>query len=181
MPAGNFVSQVKNKNAINIADLDEFMITLLKDVINNTSNTLLNNSLVNYNLELNISDLSDTGKQGLVSFDLATTDPRNVNLRENLKDSGDVLHVVYSVGLISKRDLVDRNTFLRAFLDLQNNLANNRNNGVNYVVTLSGGKTLNSPLDQNIPDPFPELSIAEDSSQINYLTATNNIVFTILR
>lgn len=181
MPAGNFVSQVKNKNAINVADLDEFMITLLKDVINNTSNTLLNNSLVNYSLELNISDLHDDGKQGLVSFDLVTTDARNVNLRENLKDSGDVLHVVYSVGLISKKDLVTRNAFLRAFLDLQNNLANNRNNGVNYTVTLSTGGVLRSPLDQNIPDPFPELGIAEDSSQINYLTATNNIVFTILR
>jgi len=181
---GNYTYKPKNATAIEISDIEEFILGLLKDVCSGSSNALLQNAKVNYEGDLNLSDVQENfvDTKLLVSFWLADKDQRNQNLKNQLGNCSDIIKVAYEIGIIAKKDQVSSIDLKRAFEEIINGLTFNHNstvsNTANYQATLSNGKVLNSPLTLNIADNIPEY-MQKGENQINYLTAITNVLFIV--
>jgi hypothetical protein len=187
MPIGNFTKQLINNDKIQLSDCQEFILGLLKDVVNDSTNTYLVNAVVNYDNDLNLGDLNNSDKQTnlLATFKHNQADPRNSNLNAKHNDSGRTIKVVYEIGLIGQKGSVKSIDFLRAFEQIIDSVSNNRNGTggqpTAYQSTLSSGKILSTSLVNNDRDDFQGVFIyEEDPQQPNYLTASINVVFVIV-
>lgn len=191
---GNYQERIKNKNKITFADIEDFVYFLLLDVCEGSTDTVLNSKTkVTYSGDYNLGDIAiGQDKKVLISFELNKTDSRNVNLAQSLKDNGNIIKVVYEIILITQKDSsqtpsegtigLTSSDLLRISQKIVDGLTDNTNSTVksseNYVLVTSNG-TLTSPLTQNEADPLPTLDIRESPDQLNYLTVSTNIVFTI--
>lgn len=184
---GNYVEKIKDKKKLTLSNIENLVEFLLKDICEGSSNTNLNtNTQVNTYGDLNLGDLAtDDSTKILVSFRLKTEDSRNINVAQTLKDNGDIIKVVYEVIVICQKNIITQTEFLKASQALIDGATNNWNGtastSTNYEVTLADNTVLSSPLTLNEADPLPILEIKEDNTQLNYLTVTTNIVFTITK
>ncbi len=184
MPIGNYVPNFRNKNKITYVEVEEFILSLLKDITTESSNTLLSqNTIVNYGAEYSLAELDKSGIKFLLSFMINPDSLENVNLNQTIKDDGETIRVNYSIGLMTKKDSVSYQEFLQVYQEVVNAITDNWNgtssSPTGYEIELSSGKKLFSDLTQNKGDIIPNIEIAQDNEQINYLTAINNISFTI--
>jgi hypothetical protein len=191
---GNYQEKIKNKNKITFADIEDFVYFLLLDVCEGSSDTVLNSKTkVTYSGDYNLGDIAiGQDKKVLISFQLQEKDSRNVNFAQTLKDNGDIMKPVYEIILITQKDSSQTPSegtagltsadLLRVSQKVIDGLTDNWNGTVststNYSLTTSSG-ILTSPLTQNEADPLPTLDIRESPDQLNYLTVSTNIVFTI--
>lgn len=182
---GNYIEKIKDKKKLTLSNIENLIEFLLKDICEGSSNVNLNSKTqVNTYGDLNLGDLAiDNNTQILVSFRLKTEDQRNINIAQTLKDNGDIIKVVYEVIAICQKNVITQTEFLKASQALIDGATNNWNGtastSTNYEVTLGDGSILSTPLTLNEADPLPILEIKEDNTQLNYLTVTTNIVFTI--
>ena len=185
---GNYSYNPKNPNSLKISDVEEFILGLLKDICKASSNSILQNAKVNFENELNLMDLAqkEINTKMLLSFKLSENDSRNNNLLTKFNDLGNDLKIVYEIGAITHKNMLNTLAFTRAFEEVIAGMTNNWN-GTNslptpYIATLSNNKILTSPLTLNIADDFPLVSMAgESTTQPNYLTAITKIVFIITK
>lgn len=187
MPIGTYSYKPKTFDQIKIFDCEEFILGLLKDICSESTNPLLNNAIINYENSVNLADLNNTNSDQklLVAFSLNSQDPRNVNLVSKTNDDGRNIKVVYQIGLAGLIDSISSIELLRATEEIITACTNNWNGTSGqptpYTLTLSNGKTLVSNLTTNTSDTFAGIQIAqEDGGQQNYLTASINIVFSIV-
>jgi len=180
---GTYSYKPKNPDSIKVSDIEEFILGLLKDICSGSSNSLLNKAKVNFENELNLFDLNKTEVETLMllSFKFSEGDVRNSNLLARFNDLGDDVKVVYEIGAIAQKKLVNTLDFMKAFEEVVIGLTNNWNGTGSlptpYTATLSNGKILNSPLTLNIVDDFPIFSLyGESTEQPNYLTALTKAV-----
>jgi hypothetical protein len=182
---GNYTYQPRHNQALELSDIEEFVLALLKDICSESASVDLNtHTKVNYEGDLNLSDLNDTTKY-LLSFMFMAGDTRNTNLKATTNDDGETIKAVYQIGMLAEKSEISSIEFLKNYEEVINGITNNLNGTttglpVRYSVVLSNGKTLSTSLIDNQPDPYPQISVAqEDSTQPNYLTALSNVVLTI--
>jgi hypothetical protein len=193
---GNYQEKIKNKNKITFADIEDFVYFLLQDVCEGSSDTILNSKTkVTYSGDANLSELAKTkDTKVLISFKLNKNDPRNLNFVQTLKDNGDIMKPVYEIVLVTEKDDSATSTggtiglsqtdFLRVAQTVIDGMTNNANSTVksseNYILLIPRSEaTLTSPLTLNEADPLPDLEVQESTPELNYLTVSTNIVFTI--
>ena len=181
---GNYTYKPQNPDAISIRDVEEFLLFLLQDICEGSSNTLLKNALVNYEGLTNLSTFQETNSNTklLISFGLNTDNPKNTNLTARYNDLGNDIKVSYRIGIIGREEDILAIDLLSAIEELVNALTKNWNGTTSqptlYQATLTNNKILRSPLTLNVADDFPVLSLyQEDKEQPNYLTAFINILF----
>jgi len=189
MPLGNYTYKPKNTSrSIELSDIEEFLLCLLKDICSSSSNVNLQNAVVNYFDEINLSDWQKNYPNSniLLSFKFLNDSEKNFNIKAKNGVENDHTRVEYQLGFLAKRDSTIITSFelLQAIEEVVNGATNNWNGTssqpTSYQRTLDNGKVLKSDLTSNICDSFPDVFIEkEDTTQINYLTAYINILFTI--
>ena len=176
---GTYTYNPKNLNKITLSDIEQFVLSLLKDICSTSLNLNLQACKVNYLAEMNLGDEAQDGTKGLVAFFLAENNPNNVNLNARHNDDGTNIHVAYDIGLTTKVDGLSPDEHNKMLQEIINGITDNYNNGVNYTITI-GMQTLSSVLSLNRAGVVPQRFL-EKESEINYLTSIMNIVFTIAK
>jgi hypothetical protein len=184
---GSYKYKPNNPNKLEVSDCEKFMYALLKDVAGSSSNTLLNTAKVTDGNDENSSDINklDPNIKVLIGFLLNTSDLRNTNLNAKFKDDSKQIQIVYSIQALAQKSVVNEYSFRQLFEEIINAVSDNYNSETStalpYTVTLSNGKVLSTSLSNNSTDSLQEGFIdREDTTQPNYLTASINVVFTII-
>lgn len=196
MPLGNYIFNPQNPTALQESDLDDFVYTLLHDICSESSNlNLKNKSKIQFYIKENVTEIRD-GTDFLISFDVAKDDPRNLNLRRELKSNGNYLEVVYRIGIIAKIDddndyvLSDIKRLLEEIVDgitdnwngklIAPNTIEGQGQPTPYEVVLNNGKKLRSSLTSNKADNYFDVSVDQPENP-NYIAIDQKILFKITR
>jgi hypothetical protein len=198
MPTGNYIFNPQNPQALQESDLDDFVFTLLNDICSESSNlNLKDKSKIQFYIKENVTEIKD-GTDFLISFDVAKDDPRNLNLRRELKSNGNYLEVVYRIGVIAKiyngdgneNDLSEVKRILEEIVDgitdnwngklVASNTIEGQGHPTPYEVVLNNGKKLRSSLTSNKADNYFDVSVDQPENP-NYIAIDQKILFKITR
>lgn len=198
MPLGNYIFNPQNPTALQESDLDDFVYTLLHDICSESSNlNLKDKSKIQFYIKENLTEIRD-GTDFLISFDVAKDDPRNFNLRRELKSNGNYLEVVYRIAVIAKiyngdgneNDLSEVKRILEEIVDgitdnwngklIAPNIIEGQGQPTPYEVVLNNGKKLRSSLTLNKADNYFDVSVDQPENP-NYIAIDQKILFKITR